>query len=661
MPRKGYHTGVESIKPDTRNAKNADDAVERRAGLIRWRAELEQSARTWRGRELAWSWMRVVSFVGLVLTCAALPGSPAMVAAVAAFCVGLFGYALRRHATARRQRIFADSQVTMVDESLLRLGGQPAIVRSGARPAAADNDVAGLPPSLDDGTTWALTDQERDDLDLYAEPVGLFGLLNRTSTHLGGRRLDAMLNHPCLTADRITARQDMIRWLSDRSRERIGIMAAAAGLRSHDERLGALAGIVANTRRLELPVPGFVLLLWSLFSGIVVAAGTVQLFLGGSSYSFLGLLAVNMAILAWTRSAVGPVMNDWRYMGPVVDKWLILAGHAAAHLPADTELAVLRERSARAAASAALGRLSRTLNWVNIGGAAQTVMNLLFLYDLHLARGISGQVAARRTILLESLSAAAELEALCSLACFAFEQPVACWPEVQTPLLLSIEEGTHPLIPPEEVLPNHLELNARTRTWIITGSNMAGKSTFLRMAGINLLLAQTGSAAAARRMRLCPLRLLTDLRARDNLARHESYYLAEVRQLRRMLAPPPEECPIFGLIDEPFRGTNSEEQAAASLAVVRSLIESPHLFLVATHERRLVELADGNSAANYHFRETLEESGMVFDYRIRPGAARTRNAIRILEREEYPPDIVERAARSLERPGSNPDETHHSV
>jgi DNA mismatch repair ATPase MutS len=343
-------------------------------------------------------------------------------------------------------------------------------------------------------------------------------------------------------------------------------------------------------------------------------------------------------------------------MADLVESWLTIARQAAADLPGDTELASVRDRSARVALPKALPRLHRTLQWLNIGGAAQVVMNLLFLYDLHLAHAISKQVLSRRDALLESLSAAAELEALCSLACFKYEQPQTCWPRLTSAVELHIEEGSHPLIPPEEVLPNSLQLVGEKRTWIITGSNMAGKSTFLRMAGINLLLAQMGSAATARGMRHCPLRLLTDLRARDNLARHESYYLAEVRQLRRMLEVPADACPVFGLIDEPFRGTNSEEQAAASVAVVQSLIEGPHLFLVATHERRLTELADGATAENYHFQETLEDSGMVFDYRLRPGAAHTRNAILILEREGYPEQIIHRAARFIERPDAIPQD-----
>ncbi len=208
---------------------------------------------------------------------------------------------------------------------------------------------------------------------------------------------------------------------------------------------------------------------------------------------------------------------------------------------------------------------------------------------------------------------------------------------------LRVTAGRHPLVSPERVVPNTAALSPTERLWVITGSNMAGKSTFLRMVGINVLLAQIGCVATADEMRWSPLRLITDLRARDNLADGESYFLAEVRHLRRMVLPPAGARPILGLIDEPFRGTNSHDQTAASVAVVQHLLGSDNLFLLATHDPHLTKLADGNSARNHHFRENLESAELVFDYSLHDGPALTRNALRILELEGYPAELVEAA------------------
>jgi DNA mismatch repair ATPase MutS len=194
-----------------------------------------------------------------------------------------------------------------------------------------------------------------------------------------------------------------------------------------------------------------------------------------------------------------------------------------------------------------------------------------------------------------------------------------------------------------------MRLDSASRIWIVTGSNMAGKSTFLRMVGVNSLLAQIGATPTARGMRLTPLRLISDLRARDNLAQSESYFLSEVRHLRRMIAPPAGDEPVLGLIDEPFRGTNSQDQTAASVAVVRHLLACGHLFLLATHDRHLTTLADGRAAANFHFRENLGSDGLVFDYKLHVGPATTRNALRILEHEGYPESLLHDAHAWLEQ------------
>ena len=144
-------------------------------------------------------------------------------------------------------------------------------------------------------------------------------------------------------------------------------------------------------------------------------------------------------------------------------------------------------------------------------------------------------------------------------------------------------------------------------------------------------------------MTLQPHQLITDLRIRDDLAKHESYFLAEVRQLRRMVSHNGRKARLLGLVDEPFRGTNSQERVAAGIAVVKHLMDSSGFFVIATHEKTLCDLTEGNAAVCYHFHEELHQSGPTFDYRLKPGAATRRNALLILAREGYPEAIVQTA------------------
>jgi DNA mismatch repair ATPase MutS len=312
-------------------------------------------------------------------------------------------------------------------------------------------------------------------------------------------------------------------------------------------------------------------------------------------------------------------------------------------LPMQGELGVLRKVFQAVRRPMVLPALCGRLPWADTGGLFHALANALFFYDLHVAEAILAVVVRHRDALLQGLSVVADLEALLSLATFAWEQPDKCFPQMVGTPGIWISAGRHPLIPPERAVPNDVRLSPASRLWVISGSNMAGKSTLLRVAGVNALLAQIGTIATAGEMVQRPVRLVTDLQARDSLPDQESYFLAEVRHVRRMVLPPEDAEPVLGLIDEPFRGTNSDERVAASLAVVQHLLRSTNFFLVATHEQRLTELVNGTTGRNYHFRENLSEEGLVFDYRLRPGPARTRNALRVLEREGYPQEIVNRA------------------
>jgi DNA mismatch repair ATPase MutS len=150
-------------------------------------------------------------------------------------------------------------------------------------------------------------------------------------------------------------------------------------------------------------------------------------------------------------------------------------------------------------------------------------------------------------------------------------------------------------------------------------------------------------------MQWSPVRLMTDVRVRDDLAKHESYFLSEVRRLRRMVLDADPRTPILGLIDEPFRGTNSQEKRAAGVATLEHLMGSPNLFVVATHEEALaLTAARTPSADNRHFQENLTDAGIEFDYRLCPGPASTKTALRILERERYPEALLQRASHLMD-------------
>ncbi len=603
--------------------------------------------------ERRWSTARLVSFAGAIVAGYGLRGEALLSMIAVTVMLAVFWLTVRRHQAAKARRELAGRTLVMINESVRRCTEWLCVIRSGDRPIDAEGASGDVGTVLDDGRTWTLTDQESDDVDLYAAPIGLFGVLNRVSTPLGAHRLRDLLEHPMLDRAHIASRQGTIRWLDEHPTERIRIMAAAAVLRNRDAMLNRLVAAIRGAS--ALPHPGMmkVMRLWALPSFLITLAVIVGIGLGELRLGYLLflLLLVNGFLYARARTVLNRCLHVWRDIGPAACGYAHVANEAAERLPHDGELGCVQGHLAKAASPSILPSLCRRIPWSESGGMMHTLCNLVFFFDVHIAKSILGKVLPNRQALLSGFAAVADVEALCSLACFAFESRAGgavCYPELSNDGGIEMRQGRHPLILPQAVIGNDVELSPDARLWVITGPNMAGKSTLLRMVGISSLLGQLGTTVTADAMIMTPIRLITDLRTRDNLARHESYFLAEVRQLRRMVDPVADGAPILGLIDEPFRGTNSDEQVAASLAVVDHLLRLPHLFFVATHEYRLTEWADSRgSARNVHFHEELGEQGMVFDYRLRPGPAVARNALDVLAQARFPSALVENARRWL--------------
>ncbi|BDU77452.1 MutS-related protein [Mesoterricola sediminis] len=204
---------------------------------------------------------------------------------------------------------------------------------------------------------------------------------------------------------------------------------------------------------------------------------------------------------------------------------------------------------------------------------------------------------------------------------------------------VEIAGAYHPLL--SRPVPNDLAL--RNRSCLITGSNMAGKTTFIKTIGINILLGQTLHFCLARRARLSRLQVQSSIWRSDHLEAGQSYYLAEVDRLREFVEVEPGSPPKVLLIDEIFRGTNTLERLAAATAVLWHL-QQQHLVLVTTHDLELGDALAGRFDL-YHFSEQVVEGTFGFDFKLRPGPVYTRNAIRLLELRGFPASITEEARR----------------
>ena len=603
----------------------------------------------YRSLETRWSALRLILFVAGIAVAillrhdARIAGLAGMVGAAA------FVGAVWQHGTWQNRRFRTEHLLTVIGESLHASTRRDQPARAWQRPEDPADSSASLPVVLEPGPTWPLTAQEQDDLDLYGPPVGIFGLLNRTSTPLGARRLRDMLDSSCLSGAHIRERQLAVQWLDTHDEQRLGLMAALVPLRSHAEKLDTMVRLLDTTPPPWQSWVSGAIRLWSVISGLFVLWALLGIADGQYAWArpLVLLVTTNVFILLLLQPRLrrlNAAVAPWAAQRSTLDYFLAVARHASTGLPDETQLSLLKSRFRKVVTDAHIPSLCAWLEWAGLHGMVRSLLDILIFLDLHVAEAVLRHVTADRDILLNGLSAMAELEALYGLACFSAQQPVACYPQPAEKTSLTIQDGRHPLLLTKDGVANDVHLTSDQRTWVITGPNAAGKSTFLRMVGVNVLLAQSGAAVPAAEMTWSPVRLITDVRIRDDLAKNESYFLSEVRRLRRLVLNGEEDTPILGLIDEPFRGTNSQERTAAGLALLEHLTASPNLFLIATHEDLLAHVAaHTGSARNYHFQEHLENGGVRFDYRLRPGPATTRTALRILEQEGYPKALLERA------------------
>ena len=231
------------------------------------------------------------------------------------------------------------------------------------------------------------------------------------------------------------------------------------------------------------------------------------------------------------------------------------------------------------------------------------------------------------------LAAVGELEALCALAGFAYEHPNDPFPEiVETGPVLDAEELRHPLLPPGQCVPNSLKFDGELQLFVVSGSNMSGKSTLLRTVGTNVALALAGAPVRARRLRLSPLNIGATLRIQDSLQTGTSRFYAEIQRLRQIVDRTAGSLPVLFLLDEILHGTNSHDRAIGAEAIMRGLIDHGAIGLVTTHDLALARAAEALAprAVNVHFEDHLENGKMMFDYRLRPGVVQKSNALELM-------------------------------
>lgn len=272
-------------------------------------------------------------------------------------------------------------------------------------------------------------------------------------------------------------------------------------------------------------------------------------------------------------------------------------------------------------------------------------LKVIFLVDLIAFESLLKKVFRYRNEIGQLYETLGKLDAMLSAASYRESLEYYTVPVFaeEGPISLSFTEAYHPLI--EDPVANSLTMS---KSILITGSNASGKSTFLKTAAINAILAQTINTCLAKSYATSRFMIYTSMALKDSLSNNESYYIAEIKSLKRVFDRIGGETPILCMIDEVLRGTNTIERIAASSEVLKRLGGGNCLCIAATHDIELVTLLK-NYYGNYHFQENFRDNDIVFDYKIYPGKSTTRNAIKLLSLMGYSESVVASAAERAEK------------
>jgi hypothetical protein len=231
------------------------------------------------------------------------------------------------------------------------------------------------------------------------------------------------------------------------------------------------------------------------------------------------------------------------------------------------------------------------------------------------------------------LESVGELEALAALGGYTYEHPEDVFPEfVDCAPCFEAEALAHPLIPRERAVPNDLRLDRDLQLIIVSGPNMAGKSTFLRGIGVNAVLAQSGAPVRAAKLKLSPLTVTASICVLDSLEGGISRFYAEIHRLKQIMDLTRGPVPVLFLLDELLSGTNSHDRLIGTRSFVTKLVERGAVGLVSTHDLALAAIPQeiGSKAINCHFEDHLEDGQLCFDYKLYPGIVQTSNALPLM-------------------------------
>lgn len=469
------------------------------------------------------------------------------------------------------------------------------------------------------------------DLDIFGDG-SLFQSVNRCNTIHGKLEMAQRLSNPLRSVEEIKSYQQAIQELAGKTDFRHHFQAAGMEIEEQAQDRKQLLAWLKLTPFLYtksyikflifiLPAATLTAIVAAFFFSV---AKPIAILLALSQWVFLGFYVKRINVFHEYISQKKTILEKYAHILHFLqsEKFtspLLIKLSAGAH-QADVKV-----KSLASLVSAFNARLNAMTN---------LVVNSLLMYDLQCAYRLEKWKQENSDNLQTWLDVISQAEVLCSMGTFSFNNPSFTYAAIETDLNIVAKEIGHPLIPRNECITNDVTIGKNQSVLIITGANMAGKSTFLRTIGVNLVLALTGAAVCAKEFRCPVINIRSGMRTADSLKDHQSYFYAELNRLQEIMNELRSDKPLFILLDEILKGTNSTDKQVGSIALVKQLLPHPCLALIATHDLTLGELEKEFPLRlrNFCFEATIEFDQLSFDYKLKPGLAQKMNATFLMKK-----------------------------
>jgi ABC-type multidrug transport system fused ATPase/permease subunit len=487
---------------------------------------------------------------------------------------------------------------------------------------------------FEDGSEYIdVTHSNTFDLDIFGAK-GLFQHINRTATYLGKAKLAASLQG-ILTNDEIIQNQLCIKELSSKVEWRQEILARAtiaADSKEVYDNILKWASEKVHKLSLLIRICSFVLpiFLFVLFGLYLLSDSAIYLNIAEL------LLMVNLILIGSQLKVIKGELVHADRIDQLIKQYSVIVGKMEKESFQSEKLMHLKNKlfAANIIASAQLSALSKLFARVETinNAVGAFFMNGFFFYHIHSLHALLKWKADYASKVPEWITVIAEIEMLNSYANLLYNNPAFIFPQINNDFAIQLSDVGHPLIDEKNRVCNSIDFSKGSFV-ILTGSNMSGKSTFLRTLGVNMILAGVGAPICASAASIHPLMVIVSMRLSDSLTDSESYFFAEVKRLKFLMDTlDNQQC--FVLLDEILRGTNSDDKRNGTIEVIKKIVSKDCIGIVATHDLEVCNTTNEypNQLSNKCFEVEIIKDELVFDYKLRVGICQNKSATFLMKK-----------------------------